>query len=164
MSLKLYLMRHAQSVDKQPGQTDKERELTERGMRESMQMGAYLKGEKNFFDLFLSSTATRAKLTSQYVLEAMKLPTEKIHFEDELFDASVRTLYEFILKLDDTLGSVIIVGHNPTITYLAEILTKEEIGNMATAGIAIINFNVSSWKEVHEGTGELVRYICPELL
>ena len=48
MSLKLYLMRHAQSADKQPGQADKERELTNEGMLQSLQIGGYLQAEKFF--------------------------------------------------------------------------------------------------------------------
>lgn len=157
-------MRHAQSADKQPGQPDKERELTSEGMLQSLQMGAYLQSEKFFSDLFLSSTAIRAKATSEFVLEALKLPAEIIHFEEEIYDASARTFLAQIVGIDAKYNSVMIVGHNPSITYVAEYLTKSEIGDMAPAGLAIIHFNHSKWSEIHEGSGELVRYICPELL
>jgi phosphohistidine phosphatase len=164
MPLKLYLMRHAQSADKQPGQADKERELTSEGMRQSLQIGAYLHSGKIFFDLFLSSTAIRAKATSEFVLEALKLPAENIQFEEEIYNASARTFLAQIVGIDAKYTSVMIVGHNPSITYVAEYLTKSEIGDMAPAGLAIIHFNHSNWNEIREGSGELVRYICPELL
>lgn len=157
-------MRHAQSADKQPGQADKERELTSEGMRQSLQMGAYLQSEKFFFDLFLSSTANRAKATSEFVLEALKISSEEIQFEEEIYNASTRTLFAQILNIENNINSVILVGHNPAITYLAENLTKKEIGDMAPAGLAIIHFKNLTWREIQEGSGELVRYICPELL
>jgi phosphohistidine phosphatase len=164
MPLKLYLMRHAQSADKQPGQADKERELTTVGMRQSLQIGGYLHSQKFFFDLFLSSTANRAKATSEFVLEALKMSGENIQFDEEIYNASTRTLFSQIANIDNKFTSVILVGHNPSITYLAEYLTKNEIGDMTPAGLAMIQFGNSKWSEIQEGSGELVRYICPELL
>lgn len=157
-------MRHAQSADKQPGQLDKGRELTSEGMRQSLQIGSWLQAENFFCDLFLCSTAIRAKSTAEFVMEALKLPSEKILMEEELYNASIRTLYALITGIDNTINSVMIVGHNPSISYLAEYLTKKEIGDMATAGLAIIHFNHLKWNEVQEGSGELVHYICPEML
>jgi len=164
MAKKLYLMRHAQSADKQPGQPDIERELTVHGMREALQIGAYLQSENFFCDLFLCSTAIRAKSTMEFVLEALKLPAEKILFNDEIYNASTRVLYEQIVNMDDHVNSVIIVGHNPSITYLTENLTRAEVGDMAPAGLAIIHFNIAKWRDIAEGCGELIRYICPQTI
>jgi phosphohistidine phosphatase len=164
MALKLYLMRHAQSADKQPGQPDKERELSPEGMRESHQMGAFLLSQKFFFDLFLCSTANRAKSTASLVLDVLKLPPEIIQFDEEIYNASTRTLFAQVTQLGPAIQSVMIIGHNPTLTYLAEYLTKGEIGDMAPAGLAIIHFDQSAWTEINEGTGQLVRYICPEMI
>ena len=56
------------------------------------------------------------------------------------------------------------VGHNPTITHVAEYITKAEIGDLVPGGLAIIQFNFNSWNEVSEGNGELVNYIYPAML
>jgi phosphohistidine phosphatase len=56
------------------------------------------------------------------------------------------------------------VGHNPTISYLAEALTKAEIGTMVTGGLVIIKFSVNSWNEVTAGNGELINYVQPEMV
>jgi phosphohistidine phosphatase len=53
------------------------------------------------------------------------------------------------------------VAHNPSISYLAEYLSKAEIGDMKTGGIAAIEFNLTSWSQVDEGNGDLVRYTFP---
>lgn len=160
----LYLMRHAQSADKQPGQSDKERELTTQGIRDSIKIGSYLYAQKINPDLIVSSTATRAKTTSSLLLDTLKLMPEKIQLNDELYEASVRTFLREITQLEDTLNHVICVGHNPTISYLAEYLTKSEIGDMQPAALAIIQLDTLLWQKVGEGSCTLVKLITPETL
>ena len=60
----LYLLRHAESKEKQVGQDDHERKLTPRGMREAALIGTYLYKEKTTIDIIISSTAERAKATA----------------------------------------------------------------------------------------------------
>lgn len=160
----LYLMRHAQSADKQPGQTDKERELTVQGLREAIKVGAWLYNEKINPDVIVSSTATRAKSTAGLLLDTMKLMPEKIQLNDELYDASVRTFLREITQLEDTLNHVVCVGHNPAISYLAEYLTKAEIGNLPTGGLVIIQFEILLWQKVGEGSGKFIKLITPETI
>ena len=56
------------------------------------------------------------------------------------------------------------VGHNPVITYLAESLTKEVIGDIPPGGIVAIKFPADQWKTIQPGSGELESYIRPEML
>lgn len=160
----LYLLRHAQSLEKQPGEPDKQRDLTSVGVREALLIGNYLLREKTVFDQVLSSTAKRADATVRLIADAMKLDTDTIRYEDALYDASTRTLFQFILQLEDQYHNVLCVGHNPSISYLAESFTKAEIGDMPSGGLAIIKFNIASWKEVSQGNGELQNFVYPKML
>jgi phosphohistidine phosphatase len=160
----LYLLRHAESSEKLPGQPDKERELTSRGMRETILIGAYLFKENTSFDTVLCSVAERAKATASLMADAMKFEMEKIVLEDALYEASTRTFFQFISQISDDHQNVLCIAHNPSISYLAESLTKAEIGDMPPCGLAIIKFNVNSWKEVSQGSGELQNYIHPGML
>jgi len=160
----LYLMRHAQSADKQPSFMDKERELTSKGIRDALQIGAYLLQQKYFPDLILSSTAFRAKSTAALLVDALKLMPDKIQLEEELYTASVRTFLELANQIDDTFNTVMCVGHNPVISYLVEYLTKAEIGDVPPAGLVIIQFNVLHWKEISQGTGVVTAFLTPEQL
>jgi len=164
MSRFLYLMRHAQSADKHPSQADKERELTPQGMNEALSIGVYLYRQKINFDFIVSSTAIRAKHTAELVVDAAKMMPDKIQFEEELFTSSVRTFLAFVNQLDDACSHVMCIGHNPVISYLAEYLTKAEIGDMPPAGLAIIQINVQHWKEITQGSGELINLLIPENL
>ncbi len=162
MSINLYLLRHAQSADKQIGQSDHDRELTPLGLKQAMLIGSFLQQQKISLDIIMSSTAERAKATATTLCDAMKFEEERILLRDELYEASTRTFLEFITQLDDNLINVMCIGHNPVISYLAEYLTKAEIGSMVTGGLVVIQFNINTWKEVHEGAGKLIHNINPE--
>ena len=157
----LYLMRHAQSADKQSGQSDKERELTQKGMRDALIIGRHITAQKINLDLIISSTATRANHTAELVSGTLKLDEDKFQLEDELYEASVRTFLSLINQFDETLNHILCVGHNPVISYLAEYLTKAEIGDMPPAGLAIIQCNVNHWREVKQESCELITMITP---
>ena len=164
MSRFLYLMRHGQSADKQPGQADKERELTPQGVRDGQAIGRYIYDQKINLELILSSTAIRAKHTAELITGATKLSADKIQLEEEVYSASVRTFLDLINEIDDAYNRVMCVGHNPSISYLAAYLTKAETGNMPAAGLVIIQFSVLRWKEVNQDMGELIAFLTPENL
>lgn len=159
----LHLLRHAQSAEKQQGQSDKDRDLTTVGMREAATIGHYIKKNNFNLDLVVSSAAKRAQSTSALIYGILNLPSE-ILVSEELYDASVRNLLEFTSKLDDEFKRVLIVAHNPYLSYFAEYLTKAEIGSMSTAGLASIHFAIDNWAEVTEGGGTLENYTYPSLI
>jgi phosphohistidine phosphatase len=158
----LYLLRHAQSADKQIGHMDKDRELTPAGMKQTIRIATFLLQEKTFPDAIICSSAERAKATATLISDALKIDSEQISFYDDLYEASMRTLLQIVGQLEDNLLHVLCVGHNPAISYLAEYLTKAEIGEMVPAGMAIIQLNVNSWAEVKEAEGQLINYVSPD--
>jgi len=155
----LYLLRHAKSDEKQRGQTDKQRELTSLGIKQSLQVANFFLTEKSIPEMIVCSVAERALATASLIADALKVEPDRISAQEELYEASTRTLMEFISQLDDSCYHILCVAHNPAISYLAEYFTKTEIGEMAPAGMAIIQFDINSWKEVSAGNGLLLRYV-----
>jgi phosphohistidine phosphatase len=164
MTKQLFLLRHGEAADKTGNQSDKDRELTTAGIQHIMRMAAHLAAQNLPVDAIYCSSGLRARQTALLLLEKIDMEDDKIFFEDDLYDASTRTLMEFISRLDNSLKSVMIVGHNPALSYVAEYLTDTEVGSMAPGGIAIVRLTVSSWKEITKGAGELVQYFHPEAL
>lgn len=164
MTRQLHLLRHAESEEKQPGQPDLERSLTTSGMRHAAQLGVYLHKRDEHIDTIYTSTAQRAQKTAELICDALRYPPSKVQPHEELYDASTRTFLSFVSAIDDDFNNVICVGHNPVITYLAEYLTKAEIGDVSACGLVMILFELESWKLVTEGSGELIRYLHPGML
>ena len=158
----LYLQRHAKAAGKEARQEDKSRELMQSGLKDALHMGAWFAEQNIHFDLIVSSSAMRAEQTAMLVTEGMKIEHPKILLEDILYEASVRQFLDYINNIEDAYHHVLIVGHNPVISYLAEYLTKADVGDMATGSTVIITFDFSSWKNVSENTGVFVRYVEPD--
>lgn len=159
----LHLLRHAQSAEKQQGQVDKDRDLTATGMREAASIGHYIKKNNLAIERIVSSAAIRAQSTSS-VINGIIGTNAEIVIEDDLYEASVRNLMEYVNRLDDEYKNVLIVGHNPYLSYFAEYLTKAEIGSMFTAGLATLRFSVDRWSAIAEGSGSLENYVYPAIV
>ena len=164
MSKKLYLLRHAQSADKQHGQVDKERELTAQGRLDATKIGRAIKKLNINFDLVISSTASRAKSTTLLVAAAIQFDTKAIEWSEEIYETAVQNLIMIVGGIDNTLDSVLLVGHNPTISYCAAYLSGTDRGDLAPGCMAILHFSSTDWKEVKQNTGKFVSLMDPSLL
>ena len=78
--------------------------------------------------------------------------------------ASVRTFLQVVNQLRDDWQSVMITSHNPAVSYLAEYLSGDDVGDMPTSAIAEIKFNLESWSEISQNTGSLGLYITPRMI
>lgn len=164
MKKNLYILRHAQSDEKMSDQQDFDRTLNSTGLQNATKMGINFHQKEVQFDIIISSPAIRALSTASLIAEQVKYDPSRIHQNSEIYEASIRTLLRVVNQLKEEWKSVLLVGHNPSTTYLAEYITKSEIGNMTTCGVAQLSFNKMSWEEISEGNGELVGYEYPDLL
>lgn len=158
----LILVRHAKSHQAEPGQKDMDRELTGSGYQQASRLGRYLYLKEMIPDKILTSHARRAIDTAQLIAEQLKLDSSQIEENEELYEASVRTLLSQIHGLDPLLKSVIIIGHNPAITHLGEHLLKDEIGNLPSGSMVFLTFVNLNWDELDKGTGFLEEIKFPE--
>lgn len=164
MAKHLFLYRHAEATQSHSSDGDRDRELTSRGISQANQIGAYLLANQFQVKNIFASPALRTHQTAAITAEAMKFNTAEIVLEEELYNATTRVFFNFIGNLDVALDSVMCVGHNPTITYLAEYFTKESIGDIVPAGLVVIKFEVNAWSEVSQGNGQLIKYLSPEMI
>lgn len=161
MTKHLYLVRHAEAASREARQEDKTRNLTQNGIKDSLLLGTWLRERNLSFDRIVSSSASRAEQTAHVLTEGLKLNNPTIIVEDVLYEASPGQLLHYINDFEAGFAEVMVVGHNPSISYLAEYLTKADIGNMAPGSAACIQFECDGWKSIAENTGELVWYTAP---
>jgi len=159
VSKELFLIRHARSNEKAPDQQDVDRTLTTEGMQQSTRIGFYFSNEGLLPDIIITSPAIRAQQSSTIIADQLKLNTERVHSNDELYEASVRTFLQVVKLFKEEWERVFAVGHNPTISYLAEYITGAEIGVMSAGSITRIEVPVKNWNEVDKGNCNLIQYI-----
>ena len=161
MKKTLFLVRHAQAESQGAGVKDFERNLLATGTSEASRLGKKL-AEKNIaIDKVISSDAFRSAQTAKFICEQISFPIKEIIYNNDLYESSVRRLLSIVNKAEDNVENLLLVGHNPEISYFAEYLTGENIGSLPTAGMVKIEFEIQSWKHVSEGVGVLRVFDCP---
>ncbi len=160
----LFLVRHAEATELGSGQKDTDRALTPTGYQDAPRIGRYLFLKECQPDVILSSDAIRAQTTAMLLAEQFKYERHKIQYTEDIYKASVRSLLSIINNQKDTYSQVLIVGHNPVLTYLAEYLTKKEIGSISPCGVVHLTCDADSWMEFSEGNAKLEDYMFPEKL
>jgi len=155
------LIRHAEAEEREKGEKDIDRGLTSEGIQNATRTGYFFQQNGIQPDILISSPARRTRATAILIAEQMKYETNQIHFNDDLYEASVRNLMQAINNLKSSWSNVFIVGHNPSITYIAEYLTNSESGSVAPGGFVKIQFSFDDWAKVSEATGDLIEVKDP---
>ena len=87
--------------------------------------------------LILSSPAQRAKTTAQIYHEALG---GELRFDRRIYEASPMSLLYLVQEALQDHDSVMLVGHNPGLTELNDMLSDQSIYNIPTAAIVAIDF------------------------
>jgi phosphohistidine phosphatase len=157
MAKQLLLIRHAEAETPYLGQRDFDRELTSHGIIATSVTGKRLHELGFKPDYMLSSAANRAKTTAILLAEQLGYEIDNIKTSEEIYNCNLSILLEYVNKIQPHYQQVIMVNHNPNITYLAEYLTGADLqGGMNPIGIANISFELEDWKTVGQHTGKLL--------
>ena len=113
-------------------------------------------------DLILTSHSERTQMTAQVFCEQLGIDNQIVKIVEDLYESSPKHYMDALSKVSEALESVMIVGHNPSISYLAEYLTGEEIGSMPTCAVVGITFDNLNWIEVLKKTGHIIFYDSPD--
>jgi phosphohistidine phosphatase len=73
-------------------------------------------------------------------------------------------LFEIVLNLDNAWQNVLIIGHNPGLTGLANHLAPCKLENLVSCGAVKLEFIVSNWKDIHPHSGFMHYYEYPKMI
>ena len=143
----LLLVRHAKSSWDQPGLSDFDRPLNERGKKDAPLMAKRVKEKGIELDHLVSSPAKRAKKTARYFAEEFGFKKDDIKLVEELYGATQSGFLQAVKDLNDKYNSVALFSHNPGITDFASSLTNVRVDDMPTCAIFALQIDTSSWQE-----------------
>jgi phosphohistidine phosphatase len=158
----LTLIRHAKSSWSQPELADFDRPLNKRGKGDAPLMGRRLARRGIRPELFVTSPAKRALKTARLIANEIGYPGKRLVTDERIYAALAEDLLEVLQGLDDDLGEVWMVGHNPSLTDLANYLTGASIDNIPTCGVVRAAFDIRRWKQLAHGSGELALFDHPK--
>ncbi len=150
----LYIMRHTQKDESNPEQYDYDVELTQKGLKDSQIIAQKLKDNSILPDLIVSSPAMRTRQTAEIVAKTLKY-RKNIMYNEVIYQAFVNEIVESITYTFDTVDSLLIIGHNPSLTALAITFTefKEEI---KMGSIVKIEFDCNSWTTIDKNNAKFI--------
>lgn len=159
----LLLLRHAKSRWDREGVPDHDRALKKRGKRDARRIGWLLLEQDLVPHLMISSTAKRARSTVKRVASACGYGGG-IALEHELYEAGPMGYIRILRRVDDRHHRVLVVGHNPGLEVLLEVLTG--VSTWLPAGALVrVDIPVRTWSEVQEYIGgEVVELWLPKQL
>lgn len=159
---KLYLARHAKSSWDYPELSDFERPLNKRGKRDAPYMGKVLHDLNVRPDKIISSPAIRAYFTARTIASRLNYPVEKIDTSEIIYEAGAGELIEFIQSISDDINTLMLFGHNPSLTLTSNYLSDRSLDNIPTCAIVCIEFDVDSWSQVKTDKGKFLFFEYPK--
>ncbi len=154
----LLLMRHTKSSWKDRKLTDVERPLSKRGQRAAPLIGTLLREKELVPQLILASCAVRAGQTAESIAAAAGFAGD-IECLSSLYKAEPAAYIGALSVTPDQFEIVLVVGHNPGVEALLQILSHH-IKALPTNTVAYISLPLQSWKDLDADVeGELVELI-----
>ncbi len=150
----LMILRHAQALSTPVGGTDKTRTLSPQGKADARALGKTMAQQDMVPGLVLCSPATRTRETLDCVLESIE--GVKSEFPEGFYNANADTYLHGVHACDDSVETLLLVGHNPGVQELATRLVNEDspallsrlAGGYAPATLSVLECDVESWEEI----------------
>lgn len=168
---RLFLLRHSKAVPADGGTEDFDRTLMLSGMQDGAAVARYLRKTEYDIALILCSPSARTTQTAELVLHELEA---EIEYRDNLYLAPAAKIVAAVRGAPPAVKSLMIVGHNPGLEECATRLAREPVRRkerarhealeekFPTSALAILDFDVSRWRDVEEGSGKLVDFVRPK--
>jgi phosphohistidine phosphatase len=143
----LLLIRHAKSSWDQPGLSDFDRPLNERGKKDAPLMAKRVKEKGIELDHLISSPAKRARKTAKYFAEEFGFKKDDIKLVEELYEATQEEFFHTIKDINDKYNNVALFSHNPGLTDFVSSLTNVRVDNMPTCSVFALQIKTGNWKD-----------------
>jgi phosphohistidine phosphatase len=158
----VFLIRHAKSDWSDASLRDIDRPLNKRGIKDAPFMAKLLKSKGVAPDRLISSPAVRAVSTAVFFAEAFGVDKDDILIEEGIYEAGSSDIIRIIRRLPDEWDTILLFGHNPTFTTVANLFYQNLISNLPTCGIVRIDAEIDSWKDFDEQGARLNEIYFPK--
>jgi phosphohistidine phosphatase len=158
--LHVIVMRHAKSED--AAASDHARQLTDEGRTDAQAAGRWLAETGLVPNVVLVSSATRAVQTAEQLARGLGSGEPAVHVLDALYQADVDEVLQLVAEAPVTAGTVMVIGHNPTMAQLVGVVDARETDaapRLPSAGVVVVDF--ADRASFGPGTGTIVDSHAP---
>ena len=163
----ILLLRHAKSSWSDPSLDDFDRPLSGRGLDDAPRMGKFLRKAKYRPEYIVSSTAERARQTTDLCLQGMKGDENMVRWDNGLYFESIQKYLDAVQSAPTNVETMMIVGHNPLIESTATLLSggnQTTAFRVPTAGLVCLESYAVRWQDINPGTCQIKWMMIPKVL
>jgi phosphohistidine phosphatase len=157
----LQIVRHGKSGWDYEGIADIDRPLKSKGIKSSYEISRKLKLNDLVPDLIISSPANRALHTAIIFAGVFNIPFQQVQINKYLYESSAGKIIDLIKETPDEIVSLMIVGHNPDFTDIANSFLDQPVDNLPTSGVVALKFNANSWGKISKEELTSHQFIFP---
>jgi phosphohistidine phosphatase len=144
----VYIVRHGKAVPAHANIADADRLLTDTGVARTCKIAEYMNETKPVIDQIIASPAERAYATALIIADKLGIKANKVVSDEKLFTGDESDVLEVIEALDDSIKSVMIVGHNPVITMVSNRFANPKLESLPTTGVVSVHLDTDNWVDL----------------
>ena len=168
---KLFLLRHAKSSWSDAALSDFERTLNARGRNARIAMAKYIDQQGYRPEVIICSTAKRAQMTLDAIRPVVG-EASRIELDEGLYLAEPKALVRRVAQLAPSVGSVMLIGHNPGLHMLALTLAIPSDAEAyhalhrkyPTAALCVLQGIQPGWNSMSPESYDLLDFTVPRSL
>ena len=159
----VFIVRHGKAVSGDFDEPDYNRVLAERGINDAFFVSRHLRKAGITPAVMISSPAPRALQTADIFARHLNY-TGKILTRKAIYEQGQGQLLRILHEINDECDSVMLFGHNPSFTSLAQYLSSSFDDDMPTCAVVCLVCDINSWKDIYQDSGDLELYIYPKAI
>jgi phosphohistidine phosphatase len=164
MKRELILIRHTKSSWNDFSMPDFDRPIKKERAEDAKEMAAKLKSLKLEPDLIICSPAKRTRQTAEYFYEKLKYEEDRVQFEKRIYESSAGEIFEVVREVKPEVKTLVLIGHNPSLTNFANFFTKEPIDEIPTTGVVWLEFDSKDWEIDRQTPCKVKHFLTPKSL
>ncbi len=154
---KLHLVRHADAEHAGAAISDHSRKLTLIGRQRADSLAQNLIRQQVTPDIIITSDAVRAIQTAEILAKAFAFKSELIR-ENKIYSATDAQLLDYFMMIEPQYASLLLVGHNPTLSQFAAAHLHEMSRSMPPASAVGLVYDIDGWHEIAANHCQLLYY------
>ena len=164
MKRTLILIRHTKSNWGDFSEPDFDRPIKKDRIDDAKNMAVKLKELGVEPDLIICSPAKRTRQTVEYFCDKLKYDYDKIQFDKRIYESTAEDVLGVVRETDPGIKTLVVVGHNPSLTHLANMFAENSIDEVPTTGVVWLEFAIKSWEIYRQTPCKLKAFLTPKTI
>ena len=143
----ILLIRHGEAEYKSAN-GDFDRELTNNGKKQIEKTANCIKAIQIRPQIIICSPATRTEETIRIICDKLGMNEKEVNYNSDLYYKGMDAYIDQVVSTNDDFDSLLMVGHNPAISQLANYFCSNSFEGLTTGAVVGFTVDVEQWEKL----------------